>query len=218
MFKKIKFFIKKIFSTKSIKKTQVNKSKITKKIDKLKKITNDDSQETNKAIHELLKIHKLTSEERKYLMSIYNNSNKEEQEIILKRIIKQLSSDYNRKDNSPGGSSSSPLSDQILKMNIISISHSIDIISSLHGVKFEWKNSEYKSMNFDDKAHIGFIAQEVEEVLPELVYVNNEGFKCIEYANLVAVLVESTKEQQKLIIQLNERITNLESTMPVGMD
>ena len=61
------------------------------------------------------------------------------------------------------------------------------------------------------RRQIGMIAQEVEAVLPELVTEDAEGFKNVNYQNLVAVLVEANKEQQKLIEDLQERVKRLES-------
>ncbi|WP_431736401.1 tail fiber domain-containing protein [Cellulosispirillum alkaliphilum] len=49
---------------------------------------------------------------------------------------------------------------------------------------------------------IGFIAQEVEKVLPELVHTNDEGYKSLSYDKLTAVLLEAIKEQQAIIEEL----------------
>ena len=62
-----------------------------------------------------------------------------------------------------------------------------------------------------DRVQVGLIAQEVEEVLPELVSTDEEGFKNVNYQNMVAVLIEANKEQQKLIEDLQERVKRLES-------
>ena len=58
----------------------------------------------------------------------------------------------------------------------------------LRGVTFTWKsNPEYGN-------RIGFIAQELEQVLPELVFTNDvDGYKGINYAEVTAVLVEAIK-------------------------
>ncbi|MBA7554266.1 hypothetical protein ES705_46879 [subsurface metagenome] len=54
------------------------------------------------------------------------------------------------------------------------------------------------------------IAQEVEEVLLELVKEGPEGLKSINYSGISVVLVEAIKEQQKMIGELQERIAVLE--------
>jgi hypothetical protein len=48
-------------------------------------------------------------------------------------------------------------------------------------------------MNFADGRQIGFIAQEVEKILPELVTTDRDGYKSVAYANIVPVLVEAVK-------------------------
>ena len=57
---------------------------------------------------------------------------------------------------------------------------------------------------------IGFIAQEMEPVLPELVFINEaDGYKGVNYAEVTAVLVEAVKEQQKMIEELKAEIEQL---------
>ena len=64
-------------------------------------------------------------------------------------------------------------------------------------------------MNFPEGKRIGLIAQEVEEVIPELVHTADDGYKSVEYANLIAVLIEAVKEQQKQIEDLEEKISSI---------
>jgi hypothetical protein len=95
-------------------------------------------------------------------------------------------------------------SDQRLKENIEPLTNSLDKILQLSGVTYNWIGIEGK--------RIGFIAQEVEKVIPELVFTNNnteEKHKGIHQDNMVAVLVESIKEQQQMIEDLKVEITNL---------
>jgi len=91
-------------------------------------------------------------------------------------------------------------SDERLKENIIQINNAVEIIENLEGVSFNWKEGGEKS--------IGLIAQNVEKVLPELVLTDNDGYKSIQYANLVAVLIEAVKEQQKEIDELKNQLNN----------
>jgi endosialidase-like protein len=85
-------------------------------------------------------------------------------------------------------------SDRRWKKNIKPLSESLSIICQLRGVQFQWKNDDYKEMNFPDGMKIGFIAQEVENVLPDLVHTGVDGYKSVEYANVTPVLVEAIKE------------------------
>ncbi|GMI14267.1 hypothetical protein TrVE_jg2647, partial [Triparma verrucosa] len=64
--------------------------------------------------------------------------------------------------------------------------------------------------HFDNNTHYGFIAQEVEEVVPELVGTDELGMKSIRYLGFTPVLLEALKEQQEEILSLKEelRLTN----------
>jgi len=63
----------------------------------------------------------------------------------------------------------------------------------------------------DTTKHIGFIAQEVKELFPELVAQNKEGLLGIKYTELIPVLVQALKEQNEKIKSLEERISKLEN-------
>lgn len=59
---------------------------------------------------------------------------------------------------------------------------------------------------------IGFIAQEVEQIFPELVFTNEvDGYKGVNYAEMSAVLVEAIKEQQTVIEKQQEEINSLKA-------
>ena len=103
------------------------------------------------------------------------------------------------------------ISDQRLKKNIQSLSAPLEKIQSLRGVSFDWNRDDFPSRNFDSAPQIGFIAQEVESVFPEVVSTDANGIKSLNYAALVAPLVESV---QTLSVQndlLRARIERLES-------
>lgn len=94
-------------------------------------------------------------------------------------------------------------SDKRLKDNIETIQDPLQKVQALRGVTWNWKK--------DGKADVGFIAQEVEQVLPELVATKDDGYKAVQYANLVWVLVEAVKEQQKQIDALTAKVEALET-------
>ena len=78
------------------------------------------------------------------------------------------------------------LSDREKKDNITNITDAIEIIQSLNGVRFDWKNNHQPSA--------GLIAQDVEKVMPELVYTDPAtGDKSLNYSGVIAVLVEAIK-------------------------
>jgi hypothetical protein len=107
-------------------------------------------------------------------------------------------------------------SDQRWKKNIQGLDSPLEKINQLNGVSFEWKKDEFKEMNFSDGRHIGLIAQDVEKIIPEVVSTDPKGYKSVEYANLVAYLIEAVKEQQKEIIELKNKIDILDKR--VGKD
>lgn len=106
-------------------------------------------------------------------------------------------------------------SDSSLKMNINRIDHPLNKIGELRGVYYNFKPEvEHDSaiggtvVVSDERRYIGLIAQEVEEIVPEVVRTDNNGLKGIAYANLVALLIEGMKEQQAEIVALQESVSN----------
>ncbi|MFT4595150.1 MAG: hypothetical protein ACI85G_001073, partial [Psychroserpens sp.] len=64
--------------------------------------------------------------------------------------------------------------------------------------------------NFTETKQYGLIAQEIEQIIPELVNTDVEGWKSIQYTHLMPVLIEALKEQQQIIDSQKQDITNLE--------
>ena len=88
-------------------------------------------------------------------------------------------------------------SDARLKENVLTLENSLEMVKNLRGVSFTFKNNP-------EEPRVGLIAQEVEQVLPQVIGKNYDGFKTVSYATLVAVLIEAVKE-------LNGKVTELES-------
>jgi hypothetical protein len=86
------------------------------------------------------------------------------------------------------------VSDIRTKENIATVENGLDLVSQLRGV---WYN---KIGEEDRKA--GVIAQEVEEVLPEVVHTDPEGMKSVDYGKMVGVLIEAIKELKQEIDEL----------------
>jgi hypothetical protein len=74
------------------------------------------------------------------------------------------------------------------KENIEPIEDALDIVSQLRGVSYEWIDPSR-----GQGRQIGVIAQEVEQVLPEVVHTDSQGYKSVEYSKLVAPLIEAVK-------------------------
>lgn len=88
-------------------------------------------------------------------------------------------------------------SDRRSKHDINSLENSLDKILQIRGVEYKFNNDP------ENKNQLGFIAQEVEPIFPEVVTTDKKGFKSMVYANLVAPLVEAVKS---LYVQLKENI------------
>jgi hypothetical protein len=91
-------------------------------------------------------------------------------------------------------------SDERLKENIATIENALDKVNKLRGVEFDWKENGIHG--------IGFIAQEVELVLPELVK-EHDGIKSVAYGNMASLLVEAIKELSKKYKELEEKYNKL---------
>tara|TARA_R110002110_G_scaffold122954_2_gene299440 strand:- start:585 stop:1121 length:537 start_codon:yes stop_codon:yes gene_type:complete len=96
------------------------------------------------------------------------------------------------------------------KNNIKPIQNALDTLCSIEGVTYRWKSSDLED--------IGFIAEDVGKVMPEIVEWESDGVNAqsMDYTRITPVLVEAVKEQQtqikkqkKLIEQLFEKIEEL---------
>jgi len=92
-------------------------------------------------------------------------------------------------------------SDKRLKTNIKDIDYGLDTIMKLNPKQYDWKK--------DNRHDIGFIAQEVEEVIPEIVKDKkhfDKEIKTLDYEKLTAVLIKAVQEQQQQINELKEKL------------
>jgi len=86
-------------------------------------------------------------------------------------------------------------SDSRLKSNIANIDTALDTVTQLQGVTFNWRENEDLQFNIPvkgDGRQYGFIAQDVEKVLPDIV--QGDDVKSLKYDALIPVLVEAIKE------------------------
>jgi len=80
----------------------------------------------------------------------------------------------------------SATSDEVLKENIQTITNALDMVRSLRGVSFDWKEN--------GKPSFGLIAQELEKLLPQLVNISEDGIKSVFYNGIIAFLIEAIKQ------------------------
>lgn len=101
------------------------------------------------------------------------------------------------------------LSDARYKTDVADLSNALDSILNLRGVTYRFDQAHWPNKSFPAGREIGFIAQEVEQVLPDVVVTDKEGYKSVAYQNVIPVLVEAVKTQQKQIDGLNARVQRL---------
>ena len=90
-------------------------------------------------------------------------------------------------------------SDERWKKDVTEVKNVLPHLTSLRAVTFDWKRDEFPEMEFEDKRQIGFIAQEVEKYFPELIRLDHNGFKLLDYPRMSVILLEAIKEQQVVI-------------------
>lgn len=124
------------------------------------------------------------------------------------------------------------LSDARAKKNVVTMQGALDKVMQLRGVTYQYDADNFgKYTGGDSRTYTGFVAQEVERVVPEAVaekYLVSDGtdakgaaanmksverqtVKVVDYVSLVPVLVEAIKEQQLEIERLNKKIQELEA-------
>ena len=96
-------------------------------------------------------------------------------------------------------------SDARYKTNIETLNNPLENVLNLRGVSYDWDRTKWPGNNFGEGKQIGFIAQELEEILPDLVQTDKDGYKSVNYIGVVPVLVEAIKAQEKKIDALQKQ-------------
>lgn len=122
-------------------------------------------------------------------------------------------------------------SDKNRKENIVKISGSLNKIKGLSGVTYNFIKTDEEKLKNDsiingtkkfsgdknafkekiEKKESGFIAQELEKIIPEVVETNEKGEKFVNYDGIIPYLVEGMKEQQLIIESLQSEIHELKN-------
>lgn len=122
------------------------------------------------------------------------------------------------------------ISDARIKKNVQTIPNALQKVLQLRGVEYNYDKTNYPMLNVSEsEKQIGFVAQEVEAVMPELVReanirasgglpqsadiktaANSYLLKTFSYSSIVPILVEALKEQQQIIEDLKTRVEKLE--------
>ena len=94
-------------------------------------------------------------------------------------------------------------SDQRLKDNIAPISNALDKVLSISGNTFDWNKESGK-----EGTEAGVIAQEVLEVLPEVVTTRDNGYLAVHYDKIVPLLIEAIKELSGKVDELQQKLND----------
>jgi len=95
--------------------------------------------------------------------------------------------------------------DERFKQNITPIETPLQKLMQINGVEYEMKLGEFAKRNFLPGRQMGLLAQNVETVVPEAVS-EKDGYKGVDYAKLVPLLIESIKELQEQMDELKREI------------
>ena len=102
-------------------------------------------------------------------------------------------------------------SDRRLKQAIRPLTGALALVQALHGRRYQWNALGVQRGGQAQTEQVGVIAQELEQVLPELVSTGPDGFKAVNYAQLTPVLIEALKEQQQQIETLKAQNAALQA-------
>lgn len=99
-------------------------------------------------------------------------------------------------------------SDERLKQNVTTIESALEKVMHFRGVNFQWNTQ------VDDALRIGFLAQEVETIVPELVKTDPEtGLKSVNYIGFTPYIVNAIQEQQDEIVVLQESLNHIQGNL-----
>jgi hypothetical protein len=99
----------------------------------------------------------------------------------------------------------STLSDARVKRGVEPVEGALETVTQLQGVRYEWDDTVAESSP-DDERHLGFLAQDVEHVLPEAVDGDSDGWMGTVDDAFTPMLVEAIKEQQAVIDEQQETL------------
>ncbi|RYU81321.1 tail fiber domain-containing protein [Hymenobacter persicinus] len=104
-------------------------------------------------------------------------------------------------------------SDRRFKTNVRPLGSALAAVLALRGVRYEWNALGVQHGGTAGASQVGLLAQEVEQVYPELVSTGPDGYKAVNYAQLTPVLIEALKEQQQQIEALQAAATRAQAEL-----
>lgn len=104
-------------------------------------------------------------------------------------------------------------SDRRFKKDIENIPNSLELVRKIQGTKYHFNQEAFPDRNFGGGLQYGFIAQELEQVIPEATVLNSDGYYAVNYTMLIPVLAEAIKEQDKTVTELRNELAELRSQL-----
>ena len=98
------------------------------------------------------------------------------------------------------------LSDESIKTNVQDLNSSLDKVLEMRGVSYDWNHDVHPELNLDSANHVGFIAQEIQQIDSRLTYLAPDNLLHVEYDKVVPILAEAIQE-------LNEEVENRDSVI-----
>jgi hypothetical protein len=107
------------------------------------------------------------------------------------------------------------VSPTLVKEEIAPIGNALELVAKMNGYFYDYRNSEFPELDMPRGRRIGFLAEEVKDVLPEAVGENELGLTGVSYSRVTALLVEAVKELQVENERLRSRLDRLEEQSPL---
>ena len=101
-------------------------------------------------------------------------------------------------------------SDRRLKKDITPFGPVLGQLTALQPVHYFWRSTEFPQRHFGNAKNYGLIAQDVEQVLPELVETDSDGYKAVDYSKLPLLTIQAIKELKAENDSLKNRVAELE--------
>ncbi len=117
------------------------------------------------------------------------------------------------KNNNGGTITGTCSSDLRFKQRITPFPSLLDKVSGLRPVNYYWRSTEFPAKGFGNAQDYGLIAQEVEQVLPELVSTDAAGFKQIDYSKLPLLTIQAVKELKAENTALKQMLSKIEARL-----
>ena len=109
------------------------------------------------------------------------------------------------------------VSDARLKVGVRALGEVVDVLpalAQLRGVLFDWNAQVPRAAAMGSATELGLVAQEVQAVLPQVVRPGTDGYLTVDYARLVAFLIEVQKAQQRRIEALEDQLRGPRALTP----